>query len=246
MRSKRMFSQEIVGSDIFLDMSLSTQALYFHLGMSADDDGFINNPKKIVRMIGANEDEVKILLAKNLLIVFENGLLVVTHWLIHNHIRADRKKDTLFSKEMAMLDIKDSGIYEVSEVLQPSDNQVVDKRVLKLSKDKLSKGNEDSSLNSFISSQKVADYLLEKIRTINPKFKTPTASAFDGWIKDIDLAIRIDKRSFKDLIEILDYIYSEKGEFWRSNILSGKKLRIHFEKIFMQIPKQEEEKEWST
>ena len=245
MRNKRMFSQEIVGSDTFLDMSLSTQALYFHLGMSADDDGFIDNPKKIVRMIGANEDEIKILLAKNFLIIFDNGLLVVTHWLIHNTIRPDRKKVTLFSNEMSILEIKDNGVYAVSEGLQPSDNQVTTKCPPKLSKDKLSKEQKETSLESFISAQKVANYLLEKIRTINPKFKTPSSSAFEGWVKDIDLAIRIDNRSYAGLIVVIDFIYSNQGAFWKGNVLSGNKLRKHFDKIFMQIPKQKEEKEWT-
>ena len=79
-----MFSLRIVDSDEFLDMPLSTQALYFHLSMRADDEGFINNPKKIRRMIGASEDDLKLLIAKSYLIAFDTGVVVIKHWKIHN------------------------------------------------------------------------------------------------------------------------------------------------------------------
>ena len=80
MAERRMFAKSIVDSDIFLDMPLSTQCLYFHLGMRADDDGFLNNPKKILRMIGCGEDELKTLIAKGFIIPFPSGVVVLTHW----------------------------------------------------------------------------------------------------------------------------------------------------------------------
>jgi hypothetical protein len=85
-----MFAKTIIDSDAFLDMSLSTQALYFHLAMRADDDGFINNPKKIMRMIGSSDDEMKILIAKQYIIPFDSGIVVIRHWRIHNYIQKDR------------------------------------------------------------------------------------------------------------------------------------------------------------
>ena len=93
MADKRMFSLKIVDSDLFLDMPLSSQCLYFHLSMRADDDGFVNNPKKIIKIIGANEDDLKILIAKGFVIVFERGIIVITHWKINNYIRNDRRKE---------------------------------------------------------------------------------------------------------------------------------------------------------
>ena len=92
MAEKRMFSIRIVDSDAFLDMPLSTQALYFHLGMRADDDGFINNHNKIRKIIGASEDDIKLLIAKSFIIMFESGVIVVKHWHINNYQRSDRKK----------------------------------------------------------------------------------------------------------------------------------------------------------
>ena len=86
MAERRMFALKIVDSDAFLDMPDSAQNLYFHLAMRADDDGFISNPRKVMRMIGANEDNLKILLAKRFLLTFDTGIVVIKHWRLHNYI----------------------------------------------------------------------------------------------------------------------------------------------------------------
>lgn len=110
MAQRRMFSPQIVGSDAFLDMPISTQALYFHLGMYADDDGFIN-PKKIMRMAGASEDDIKILIAKRFVLPFENGVVVIKHWLINNLIQADRYHPTLYQEQKKLISIKENKAY---------------------------------------------------------------------------------------------------------------------------------------
>lgn len=102
MATRRMFSQEIVSNDSFLDMPMSAQALYFHLGMYADDDGFVS-PQKVLRMVGANPDDLKVLLAKSFLIRFENGIIVVKHWKQNNYIQKDRYRATIFTKELNSL-----------------------------------------------------------------------------------------------------------------------------------------------
>ena len=84
MAERRMFTKKIIDSDAFLDMPLSTQALYFHLNMRADDDGFVNNPKKICRMTGASEDDLRVLISKRFVLTFENGVIVIKHWRMHN------------------------------------------------------------------------------------------------------------------------------------------------------------------
>src|SRR3990167_6072023 len=109
--SRRMFSSTIVDSDAFLDMSPSAQNLYFHLGMRADDDGFIGNPKKVLRMIGGNDDDIKLLLAKRFVLSFESGVIVIKHRLIHNLIRADLYKETLYKSEKATLGLNENGAY---------------------------------------------------------------------------------------------------------------------------------------
>lgn len=135
-----MFSNSIVDSDYFLDMPLTTQALYFHLGMKADDDGFVDSPKKIVRAIGAAEDDLKLLIGKGFVIGFDSGIIVITHWNIHNRIRKDRYKPTLFQKEKQQLLLNEIKTYtlpdnQLTTICQPNDNQMSAQG--KASKDKL-------------------------------------------------------------------------------------------------------------
>lgn len=111
MAERRMFAKTIIDSDAFVDMPLSTQALYFHLSMRADDDGFINNPKKIMRMIGASDDDFKVLCLKRFVIPFDSGIVVIKHWKIHNYIQKDRYKPTVYSEERAKLETKENGVY---------------------------------------------------------------------------------------------------------------------------------------
>lgn len=103
MAERRMFARAVIDSDLFLDMPLSTQALYFHLGMHGDDDGFVANPRKIQRMIGASDDDMKLLIVKGFVIIFESGVVVLRHWKIHNYIQADRYKSTLYTTEKSLL-----------------------------------------------------------------------------------------------------------------------------------------------
>ena len=134
MAERRMFAKTIVDSDAFLDMPLSAQSLYFHLAMRADDDGFINNPKKIQRMIGAADDDLKLLIAKRFVLVFESGVIVIKHWRLHNTLRKDRYKPTIYQEEFQKLSLKDDGGYTdrlpigcqtVAKRL-PNGNQLVD------------------------------------------------------------------------------------------------------------------------
>lgn len=116
MAERRMFSKTVIDSDVFSDMPLTTQALYFHLGMRADDDGFVNNPKKIQRSIGATIDDMKLLVAKGFIIPFESGVIVITHWKQHNYIQKDRYHPTRHFHEMSQLTIDESGQYLVLPV----------------------------------------------------------------------------------------------------------------------------------
>ena len=111
MAERRMFSLKIVDSDAFLDLPLSAQALYFHLGMRADDDGFVNNSKRIQRMVGANEDDLKMLIAKRFVLVFHSGVIVIKHWRMNNLLRKDRHTPTQYQDELATLEIKSNGAY---------------------------------------------------------------------------------------------------------------------------------------
>ena len=126
MAERRMFTQKIIDSDAFLDMPLSTQALYFHLNMRADDDGFVNNPKRIQRTIGASEDDLKLLFAKRFVIGFESGVLVIKHWRMHNTLRKDRYNPTQYQDEFALLDVKGNNAYteRLPELPEPKNESV--------------------------------------------------------------------------------------------------------------------------
>lgn len=144
MADRRMFSKTIIDSDAFLDMPLSTQALYFHLSMRGDDDGFINNPKKIQRMLGCTDDDVKLLIAKCFIIPFDSGVVVIKHWRIHNYIRTDRYKETIYQQEKQQLVMKDNKEYKkLNAIGIPADNQTVYQleTQVRLGKDSIDKDN---------------------------------------------------------------------------------------------------------
>lgn len=124
MAERRMFSKAITESDTFLDMPLSTQALYFHLGMIADDDGFVGSPKRLARSINASEDDLKLLLAKRFILGFNSGIVVIKHWKINNYLRNDRYKPTTYQEELKTLQVKENGSYtELSTNGIPNGNQ---------------------------------------------------------------------------------------------------------------------------
>ena len=117
MAERRMFTMKIVDSDAFLDMPASAQALYFHLNMRADDDGFVNNPKRIQRYVGASEDDLKLLIVKRFILAFESGVIVIKHWRMHNALRKDRYNPTQYQEEFASLSLKDNGAYTENDHL---------------------------------------------------------------------------------------------------------------------------------
>lgn len=134
MAERRMFAKTIVTSDAFLDMPLSARCLYFTLGMLADDDGFVNNPKSIMRQVGASQDDLNLLLVKRFILAFDSGVIVIKHWRIHNYIQKDRYKESKYIEEKSTLMIDEKGAY--TECIQ--DGYKVDTQV-RLGKDSLSK-----------------------------------------------------------------------------------------------------------
>lgn len=146
MAERRMFAKTIIDSDAFLDMPMSTQCLYFHMAMRADDDGFINNPKKIQRMIGCSDDDLKLLIAKRFIIPFESGIVVIKHWKIHNYIRSDRYKETVYKEEKSALALDENNAYTSADTVGiplgiPSVTRPVDEMdtQVRLGKDRLGK-----------------------------------------------------------------------------------------------------------
>ena len=111
MAEKRCFSMSIVDSDAFMEMPLSTQCFYFHLGMRADDYGFVNNPRRIAKLVGASDDDFKLLVSKRFLLLFDNGVVVIKHWLMHNNIRKERLKNPQYPDIAGKLYIKENRSY---------------------------------------------------------------------------------------------------------------------------------------
>lgn len=124
MAQRRMFSQKVTETDKFLDMGLTAQSLYFHLGMNADDDGFVGNPKSIKRMIGASEDDLKALVEKDYLIVFDDGVVVIKDWLVSNYVKKDRYTPTIYTDDMKLIGLDKNKRYQFVSDLEPERNQV--------------------------------------------------------------------------------------------------------------------------
>jgi len=132
MAERRMFAKTIIDSDAFLDMPVTARLLYYDLAMRADDDGFVNSPKKIMRTIGASQDDLGILIMRKFILPFENGVVVIKHWRIHNYIRRDRYNETTYGEEKALLEFDENNAYrfkkgdtvdQLATNGQPNDNQ---------------------------------------------------------------------------------------------------------------------------
>ena len=191
MAERRMFAKTIIDSDAFIDMPLSTQALYFHLSMRADDDGFINNSKRIQRMIGASDDDLKLLFVKNFVIPFETGVVVIKHWKIHNYIRNDRYKETVYLEEKALLETKENNGYTLKNNVGIPNGYQMDTQVrleLGKSKDSIEIGKDSIENNIVIANANDSvskSQLEEEFETIwsNYPRKQGKANALKSYIK---------------------------------------------------------------
>ena len=180
MAQKRMFDKTITNSDEFLDMPDSSQNLYFHLSMNADDDGFVNNWKSIMRMTGHKQDDLKVLTAKQFIIPFDSGVIVIRHWRINNYLRNDRYVETKFKDEKSKLSLDDNLVYQ----LDTNGRHSIDKnRIVKNSieekeiyKEKESKKSKKPTL------EEIKEYCLERDNNINAEQFLDYYEA-NGWVQ---------------------------------------------------------------
>ena len=226
MADKRMFSLKIVDSDLFLDMPLSSQCLYFHLSMRADDDGFVNNPKKIIKIIGANEDDLKILIAKGFVIVFEQGIIVITHWKINNFIRKDRYKPTLYENEVQSLSqtkngmyIKEVGCHLVDQRLTSGQPSIDKGRLDKISIDKGRGEQENQSAPfSFYGEYQNVRLTDEEYHKLKDKLQGHT----DTMIEKLSRYLKSKGTDYKDhYVTILNWYEQDKEKLTQKNIQNG-------------------------
>jgi len=231
MANRRMFSKSIVRTDRFLDMPQSVQNLYFHLGLEADDDGFIT-PRMIMRSLGSTEDDIRMLVAKNFVIPFETGVIVITDWKENNYIQKDRYIATKYNKEFSLLDCE-KNVYKL-------DTQVR----LELGKDRLGKSNNSLSKNKTIKYTDKDKELVELLHnTIISRY--PHLSGKFNLEKDceeMNKLHRLDKWSY----EQIEYItrWSQQDDFWKQNILSVSKLRKQFDKLVIKSKGETKSKQW--
>lgn len=157
MAERRMFAKSIVLSDAFLDMSMSARCLYFTLGMLADDDGFVGNPKSIMRQVGASQDDMLQLIQKRYVLGFDSGVIVIKHWRMNNYLQNDRHKDTTYLEELRTLSIDEKGAY--TECIQD-----VYKMYTQVSIDKDSKGKDSKHKYGTYKNVLLSDKELEKLK----------------------------------------------------------------------------------
>ncbi|MCQ2369240.1 MAG: replisome organizer [Paludibacteraceae bacterium] len=170
MAERRMFTKKITESDAFLDMPASTQALYFHLNMSADDDGFVNNPKSVQRNVGASLDDMKLLLAKKFIIAFESGIIVIKHWKMHNYIQSDRYKPTDYVEEKSQLYIDEKKAYSLD--VSTMDTKCI--QSVSIGKDKIGEDKIDKDIykEAFADDQELCDMFTDYV-DMRKKIKAP-------------------------------------------------------------------------
>lgn len=231
MADRRMFSKTIIDSDAFLDMPLSTQSLYFHLSMRADDEGFVNNPRKIQRMIGASDDDLKLLVGKNFIIPFDSGVVVIKHWRIHNYIRADRIVPTNYKDERSCLCVKANGAYtfrrsdacQLTDNCQSSDGQMSAQdsigkdRVGKdsIGEDRIGEGRGEDLTAAAVQPDALAIYASNNLTYLSPGNMDELLSFRDSLSDDmimyaIDAACGAGKRTYDYVRSILNRIV-ERG-----------------------------------
>lgn len=211
MAQKRMFNNSVVGSDDFLEMPDSSQNLYFHLSMQADDDGFVDNWKSIMRMTGKKEDDLKILITKSFVIPFETGVLVIKHWRLNNYIQKDRYKETIYKEEKSMLSTDKSNVYNLdTECIHSIDKSSIDK----ISIDKSSSSSVSKNLYN-PKAEKLQNVIIETLGTTNINNIKECIDYLDKLpFELIEYALRktarIERPSWQYTIPILES-YIDKG-----------------------------------
>lgn len=212
MAQRRMFSKKITETDLFMDMPLSSQALYLHLMMSADDDGFVGNSKTILRMVGASHDDFKLLEAKQFILVFDDGITVIKDWRVHNYIRKDTYQQTIYKKELKQLSIDDNGAYKKDRPRSVDETLTQ----VRLGKDSIGK----SSLGQIDDDDELINKSLKNENSNNPFQKISIEELLVNNPETRDLANEL----FSDLIvdnpdQAFITIEAIVGQYWRLRTL---------------------------
>lgn len=243
MAERRMFTGKITESDAFLDMPLSSQCLYFHLCMYADDEGFVKNPKRIQRMIGAADDDMRVLVGKNFVILYENGVIVIKHWKMHNLIRKDRMHPTEYQEEKSMLYIKENGAYTLDPSqgvsmmttnCQPIDNQLSTNchTEVRLGKDSIGKDIKKERRFTKPTVEEVRAYCQERNNKVDPETFIDFYES-KGW--------KIGKESMKDWkAAVRTWEKRDKTQIKKTSDKMGVNTRKYSHDFFAELEKEGE------
>ena len=215
-----MFAKTIVLSDAFLDMPLSARCLYFTLGMFADDEGFVNSPKGIMRQCGASEDDIKILMSKKFLLAFESGVIVIKHWRINNYLRNDRYQETKYLEEKSELSYDENGAYTFG---------IPNSGIPSIGKDSIDK-------YSIYKEKEISKDISKKKNFIPPSVEE---------VKEYLLSVgsKVDAEAFVAFYESKDWMIGKnKMKNWKSAIVTWEKRNgLKREKIYKKVTKADEE-----
>lgn len=240
MAIRRMFSSRVTESTRFVKMPATSQNLYFHLGMKADDDGVVE-AYPVMCIIGASEDDLRVLVSKGFVTILNEDMVAfLNDWLENNNIRKDRKTDSIYKElllkvipEVELKEPKKAIDHQVSDICQPNDS---------IGKDRLGK---DSIINNSSSEHKRSSdkhfdeesremkstrFMIKKIREMLPKFKEPN---IQKWCKSFDYMYRIDERDPTETCHMLNQVYI--NDFWRKNILSPDNLRKQYNRLWLEL-----------
>lgn len=166
MAKKRMFSLSVIDTDNFLSMPMSSRLLYYELGMRADDDGFVDNWRKILMFTGLKEDDLKILIARQFIIPFETGVIVIRHWRLNNYLRNDRYTQTNYLKEKSQLDFEENGVYSLKN---KAGIPLVDADKNSIDKNSINKKRKEEKRKKFVKPtiEEIEEYCSERNNGIN-------------------------------------------------------------------------------
>lgn len=232
MAERRMFAKTIIDSDAFLDMPISARLLYYDLGMRADDDGFVNSPKKIMKMVGASTDDMNVLILRKFILPFETGVVVLKHWRIHNYIRKDTYSETPYKKEKSMLMLDENKSYTLIDnesqlaVHEPSTQVRIGKD--SIDKDSLGKDSIDKESIEIITPdeqesipyKEIIEYLNQRIGSNYKPNASKTKTAIHARVQEgytlEDFKIVIDKK-------VNEWYGTDMAKYLRPETLFGTK-----------------------
>ncbi len=207
MAERRMFAKTIIASDAFLDMPLSARCLYFALGMYADDEGFVNSPKSLARLIGASTDDMNILLVRKFVIPFPSGVCLIKHWRINNYLRSDRFQPTKYTEERNQIIIEENGAYAL----------ISERYTNGIPNDGIPSIGEIREEKFSIGKDRIEEIAPPRVAASNPRFIKPTIDEIAAYCSE--RKNNVDPQAFFDFYESKGWrVGNQAMKDWRASV----------------------------